>query len=255
METLSVSVIESSSNGNSIILYDGQTYLFLDYGSSSSNIKTAYEIHGIDLKQIAGILISHYHIDHIRSIGKQYIPLNVFLTNETYLFLRKKGYDNYKPNIVNNYIGRWVKINGTNWRFKPFFTIHNAKESICFIIKNKRKTLLYLTDTKYFYNKRFKNLNGYIIEAPFGHEYDVNNKQKIKINLEKEQNHLKLHESVDLFEKYVGKKTKLFVFSHINPKVQNFELIENICNNKKRNNKLVVDYIKPKQINKRVFHL
>ena len=62
--------IESSSLGNAIVLYDNQTNLFLDFGSKNTNIENYFKKYNVNKKQVAAALITHYHLDHIRSIGE-----------------------------------------------------------------------------------------------------------------------------------------------------------------------------------------
>lgn len=255
MEKISINIVQSSSKGNCIILYDGKTYLILDFGVNDLIWNNSLSSLNIDVKNISGILITHYHIDHIKTIEKSTTDnMLFFLSEKTYEFILNKYNKKINAKILNSYIGKYVKVNNSNWNIKPYWTIHNAEESLCFVIKNKKKEIVYLTDTKFFINKKLKNKTAYIMESPFGLEYDLKNKNKIFINLEKEQNHLKLHETERLLNIYSGKKTKLFLFSHLNPSVSDFSIIENIIK-KYSTSKMDVKYLKPNEILKRKFEI
>ena len=253
-KSININVVQSSSKGNCIILDDNNTYLVLDFGVENSIWNNALKHLNISNKKIAGILLTHYHIDHIRTIEKNNKNLNFYSSKATFDYIDNKYKIEYNKNILNNSINKWIKINNSNWKIKPFYTCHNAIESLCFLIKNKNKQLVYITDTKYFFNKKFKNKDAYIIESPFEVEYDVNNKIKNIVNSSSELNHLKLSETEKLLNLYKAKKTKLFIFSHLNPCIKDFSVIDSLSN-KYTNKKLIVSYIKPNEIIKYRFHI
>ncbi len=255
MERLLINIIASSSKGNCIALNDNNTFLLLDFGVDDLIWKNAKSNLNITTDKIAGILLTHYHIDHIKTIIKNDISNLKFFTAKTTADFILNKYNkkiNYLDLIPS--LNKWIKIPNSNWKIKAIRTNHDAKDSLAFIIKNKKQEIVYITDTKYFVNKQFKHKNIYIIEAPFGLEFDVNNKVKISNHLNKEHNHLKLAEAEQLLKIYCGRKTKLFIFSHLNPNTKDFSIIENICQ-QYTNKKLKVSYIAPNDILKQNYSI
>lgn len=256
---IQIHIIESNSKANCIALYDNHSYLFLDFGSSNTNINNYCLKHNINSNQIACCLVTHNHIDHISSIGlKCSNNINFYSSKYTNDFIKnnqlnKIGYE-YKVNLINiNKINKWIKIKNTNWKFKAFKTIHNAIDSLGFLIKNKNTKILYLTDTIYFENKLFKNNHCYIVESNYATEYISNNKAKENKHNNENKNHMSLFETETFLKKYKSNKMKLFLFSHlsINGDKQKQLIVDTI--NCYQNNKYIVDYINPFVVNKQEF--
>ena len=65
METVSVG---SSSSGNSYIIIAGGHTILLDVGLPAKKIKGALEHLGCDPAQVDAVLITHEHIDHVKSV-------------------------------------------------------------------------------------------------------------------------------------------------------------------------------------------
>lgn len=246
MARISINVIESSSNGNCILLNDSETSLFLDFGSDYKNIQNCLNLNAISKKSIVGALITHEHIDHTRSINSDvFKDIPFYLTNGTSQF-----FSNIKRNFINIKFNKWVNLKKSNWKFKAFPTQHNAIEPACFLIKNKRVKILYLTDTRYFVNMKFKGCTCYIIESNYGCEIIQN---KVKSNVHNNlhsRNHLNLKENEQLFHKYITRKTKLYLMSHLSSKLMDDKLVNLVTKKLQEKNQWVqVEYIDPNKIN------
>ena len=59
----------SSSSGNCTLISNDDTNILVDAGVSASKIDKALAEIGIDICELDGIVVTHEHIDHIRSIG------------------------------------------------------------------------------------------------------------------------------------------------------------------------------------------
>ncbi len=60
----------SGSKGNCTLVYSENTKVLIDAGLPLLEIETKLNSLGIDIKTINGILITHEHADHIKSVGK-----------------------------------------------------------------------------------------------------------------------------------------------------------------------------------------
>ena len=65
---LAIQSIGSSSSGNSYLITDGKTNLLLDVGLSGKKIRGALAENGIPEDAVSGILVTHEHVDHVKSI-------------------------------------------------------------------------------------------------------------------------------------------------------------------------------------------
>lgn len=63
-----ITSIGSSSSGNSYLIRSEQTTLLLDLGLSAKKIKEALSQNNIEKQDVAGVLITHEHIDHVKSV-------------------------------------------------------------------------------------------------------------------------------------------------------------------------------------------
>ncbi|WPL38904.1 MBL fold metallo-hydrolase [Malacoplasma iowae] len=216
MVKIFIKVIESSSHGNCIALYDGTSYLILDFGTNYKNIEKFLHANNINNKNISCCLITHVHNDHVCAM-KEKISENIlyYSTYETKEHLKlkidnKNVLDNIK--LINDY-NKWIKVPNSNWKFKAFKTIHNISGSVGYIVKNKNKKLLYFTDSEYFENRLFKKMDCYIVESNYGTS-KLNTKAENKKHFNNE-NHMSIDDAEKFLKKYYSKKTKLFIFSHI----------------------------------------
>ncbi|MDA8441247.1 MAG: MBL fold metallo-hydrolase [Peptococcaceae bacterium] len=66
---MKLATLASGSSGNSSVVTGGQTSLLIDAGLSGKGISTRLESLGVDVKKLAGILVTHEHQDHIQGVG------------------------------------------------------------------------------------------------------------------------------------------------------------------------------------------
>lgn len=69
----------SGSTGNSLFIQGNETKILVDSGMSAKKITEALESIDVDIKEINAILVTHEHIDHIRSI--RYNSKKIWNTN------------------------------------------------------------------------------------------------------------------------------------------------------------------------------
>jgi phosphoribosyl 1,2-cyclic phosphodiesterase len=61
--------LQSGSNGNAIYVEAGQTRLLIDAGISGKMAERRMGVHAREIRDVHALLISHDHIDHVRSAG------------------------------------------------------------------------------------------------------------------------------------------------------------------------------------------
>lgn len=118
----------SSSSGNSTFLSSGKTNILIDAGVSAKRLKASLLERDIDPGSLAGIFITHEHIDHINGVrvlaGAYNIP--VYATEGTLSYMQENGTINGKfPAEVIPYEG--VEVG--DMFIKPFATPHDSRES------------------------------------------------------------------------------------------------------------------------------
>lgn len=136
----------SGSTGNSLFVQSNNTNILIDAGVSAKKITEGLTSIGVDIKDINAIIVTHEHIDHIRSIGtlwdKYKIPIyaNIGTWN---------GIDNeklVKKIEEKNYFKIGEEFEIGDLKINSFSTSHDAMDSCGFTIENEGKKLSVATD-------------------------------------------------------------------------------------------------------------
>ncbi|MCX8057842.1 MAG: MBL fold metallo-hydrolase [Spirochaetes bacterium] len=164
-ENLKINILNSGSNGNSIIIENCSYNIIIDIGISKRNFLNISKKLKINLNKRNFLFITHFHDDHVK--GLPYLiedikPIifisdkNNFLINienfiktnksnkcaEKLLQFTKKNYifvfEFNKKNLLKN-------IN--NFYFIPIQTYHDDNKSSCFFFNIEGVNIFYLTDT------------------------------------------------------------------------------------------------------------
>lgn len=156
---MKLKIINSGSAGNCYILETETTALVLECGVKFSNIKQALDF---NLSKVAGVLISHEHQDHCKSV-KDVIAagLNVYASYGTIeaLGIETSHRVHGLLRMTKHFIGQFSVM--------PFDVKHDAKEPFGFLINHPQcGNVLFVTDT-YYVPHKFKNLNQVIVEANY----------------------------------------------------------------------------------------
>ena len=65
---LRIQVLASGSSGNATLVTAGRTSVLLDAGIPGTKLAKAVHAAGVDPDSLAGIFVSHEHIDHVRGL-------------------------------------------------------------------------------------------------------------------------------------------------------------------------------------------
>ena len=148
----------SGSSGNSLFVQGNETKILVDSGVSAKKITEALDSIDIDIKDINAILVTHEHIDHIRSLGtisKKYnIPIYASLGTWN-------GIQNEKSVIEieeKNYFKVGEKFEIGELKIMPFQTSHDAMDSCGFSIEHEDKKISIATDLGEVTNEVMNNL-------------------------------------------------------------------------------------------------
>ena len=208
-------VLASGSEGNSTYLeINGKKFLF-DCGRNAKYIKEKLKEIGVSFSEIDGIFISHDHDDHISALKvlvKKDKPI-IYLTSK---MLDSINYLKEYPNLYiydNDFVIDDINI-------KTIHASHDSSDSRNFIISNKDKKIVYLTDTGYLNRKYFRyleNANYYLMESNHDIQmlldgpYPMYLKQRILGTL----GHLSNKDSSFYLSKLIGDKTEKVVLMHL----------------------------------------
>lgn len=148
----------SGSTGNSLLVETDNSKVLIDAGESAKKIVDALSLVGVDIENIDGILVTHEHSDHVKSLGtisKKYnIP--VYANSETWDAMPEQDAkilsDNKKVFLVNE------EFEIKDLKFKPFSIPHDAANPCGFNIFNKNKKMSIATDLGHVTPEIFEKL-------------------------------------------------------------------------------------------------
>ncbi len=144
MGTMRFASLGSGSRGNSLIVDTGDTKLLLDGGFSMRTILGRLARLSIAPEDIAGILVTHEHSDHMAGVYRfacrHEIP--VYLTHGTHAAIPLAG--NLTPvcTLIDSHAGFCIG----NVEVTPFPVPHDAREPVQYVFSNGAHRLGVLTD-------------------------------------------------------------------------------------------------------------
>ena len=137
-----VDALASGSSGNAYLVRSGPTSVLLEAGLSAARLSTFLAARGIDPRQLAGILLTHAHSDHLRgarALSDRYgVP--IFATAGT-LGHRE---------LRNSRLARPIAADRTfqvgELDVLPFAVPHDCAEPVAFRISGEQATICLATD-------------------------------------------------------------------------------------------------------------
>lgn len=160
----------SGSTGNSLFIQGEETKILVDSGMSAKKIESALDSIAVDASNINAILVTHEHIDHIRSIGTLAKKYNI----PVYANLGTWNGINNEKSVVNIENKKYFKVGEKfqigDLQIIPFSTSHDAMDSCGFSIEHDGKKISIATDlgevTKEVMNN-IKNSKFMLLEANY----------------------------------------------------------------------------------------
>lgn len=154
--------IASGSSGNCIYVGNKDTHLLVDTGISKKRIVEGLYNIDVDPEKLAGILITHEHVDHIGGLGpflrKYHIP--VYATRGTVdATLHSSGLgtvDRSLFNIIEPGSGFMIG----DVEVKSFRISHDAAEPVCYVFDSEGSKVGVATDMGIFTEETVENLTG-----------------------------------------------------------------------------------------------
>ena len=215
--SISVYSLGSGSKGNCVIISNGNSSVMVDAGlgvrSTAKKIREA----GFGLCDINGILITHEHNDHIKSISElsDYIP--VYSHSDT---LNAFMYSNSGANIKNLNAVEEKSFCLGDFEITPFSVSHDAAHPYGFTINNGKEKVGYVTDTGYISKGILKNIYGCdVIVLESNHDTELlmrgNYPDKLKKRIFSDKGHLCNNETALTVCDLVKGGAKKFMLAHV----------------------------------------
>lgn len=160
---MKLTILGSSSKGNCYILENDSEALIIECGVNILDIKKAL---GFSFARVSGLLLTHEHGDHAKSINDvMKVGVNVYTSRGT---MQALGLPVEHHRLKTIKAGELVKIG--NFKVLPFKTQHDVAEPLGFIINHAETgNVLFITDS-FYVSDTFRNIHNVIIEANFSQE-------------------------------------------------------------------------------------
>ena len=222
---MKVIVLSSGSKGNTTYIETDEAKILIDAGNSCKYILNKLEDYQINPNSIDAILITHTHSDHIKGLPVLLKNINpcVYITEKMHPYM--EYLENY--HIINEEI---LKIK--DMLIEVIKTSHDTEDSVGYIINNKGKSIVYITDTGYINKKYFENLKNkdlYIMES--NHDIEMLNNSSYPFatrqRILSDKGHLSNYDSAKYLAKFIGDKTKYILLAHLSEENNTKELAYN----------------------------
>jgi len=162
----------SGSSGNCYMVKQDQTVLLVDAGISGKRILEGLEQTHTPIGQVAAILITHEHVDHVRSlaaISKKTNGSKTYANEETWRHIEQKAPEEKMATFVTGedfYIG--------NIKIRPFPVPHDAAEPVAFSFYAEGKQISIVTDAGHITQAIFEEiLDADLLVLEANHEVEV----------------------------------------------------------------------------------
>jgi len=162
----------SGSSGNCYMIKKDDMAVLIDVGISGKRIFQGLEETATPLAQVAAILITHEHIDHVKSlpvVSKKIAGSRIYTNEKTWICIPRKAAEE-----------RWTAfITGRDFyigdiRVRPFAVPHDAAEPVGFSFFTQNRQISIVTDAGYITDEIFKEiLSADLLVLEANHEVEV----------------------------------------------------------------------------------
>lgn len=222
--------LQSGSNGNCVFLECGETRLLFDAGISGLSAQTRLAVHGIDIRTVDAVLISHDHSDHVSCAGVLHrkFGLGLWMTEKTHAVIaRYKKLGRVGP-IQHIPVGGSFRIKNVTVETLP--TPHDAADGVCFAVDDGTRRFGVCTDLGHVFSGLpdfIASLDGVLLESNFD-PYMLENgpyPEDLIARVSGKHGHISNFEAAELLKKH-GKRLKQTLLGHISAENNNEPLVE-----------------------------
>ena len=209
--------LASGSKGNCLYLETGDTRVLIDAGLSLRETLLRMEERGIDASRIHAVLVTHEHIDHIRSAGSFSRKFNVPVFTSHKVHVKADKY--FKKTQVMEFESGSA-IDFRDIRIDPVPITHDSCDPVGFVIESREGRVASVTDfgivtrlvTEKLRGCRFLNLeSNHDVEMLMNGPYPWELKQRIKSR----HGHISNEESLALLHELAHAGLEALVMAHL----------------------------------------
>ena len=223
---MKVVVLSSSSSGNSTYIELNNIKFLIDAGLPYGVMKERLYDIGVEPESIDFIIVTHAHIDHVRSVHTFNRVYN------TKIYIGEETFNEYaKKDLIKNYefVDNLSEIMGIRFTKVP---ISHDKKGYGFVFEYDGISIAYMADTGMIHSKyhnKLKNKTVYLLESNHDVEMEMNGSKDewTKIRNIGDEGHLSNEECASYLSKFVGENTKAIILMHISDHDNTYDLAYN----------------------------
>ena len=210
-------ILASGSAGNSTALInDNNEILLIDCGLPIVEIKRRLNEVGLDYQQIKKVLITHMHIDHVKSI-KAFEPSDLYLNILTEM-------------NSSNLFDYYEEFEVLGFKILTLPASHDSPGTTGFLIEYNNEKMAYITDTGYIHENIQKIINNcdiYCIESNHDPRLLMLTKRPmyLKNRILSANGHMSNQDCAYVLGNILGPRTKEIVFLHRSQEANTEEMI------------------------------
>lgn len=216
---MQVKVLASGSRGNCTLVKTETTNILIDEGILYTRLASLLEEENLDPRNdLAAVILTHSHNDHTKGLP---------------VFCKKTSCSIYVPKGMEEQLVDIVPLARIKIFTEPFLlgeievtpipTSHDVFPSVGYLLENKEKSLLYMTDTGYINERLFtkiKDKSMYILES--NHDVkmlmDGPYPRYLKERVNSDKGHLSNAQAARYLSLIAGKHTKNIILAHLSEK-------------------------------------
>jgi len=165
-----VFTIASGSSGNCVYVGSADTHLLVDAGVSCKRIIQGIEDAGVTAGEIDAVLVTHEHIDHVRSLGvlarRKGIP--VYVNERTFRALKRDSRLGEIPEELVHIFNTGCDFRIGDIDVHSFSTSHDAADPVGYRFRNGARTFAVATDLGTYdgrISRELEGLDGVLLES------------------------------------------------------------------------------------------
>ena len=224
---MKIVVLGSSSSGNSTYVEMNNKKFLIDVGLGFNDIKNKLSSLGVYADDIDFIIITHAHIDHVKSLHSfsRVYNTKIYIARETYNEYIKRDYLNNFEFIDDVEIIDDIKVTK--------IPISHDKKGFGYVFEYNNISCVYITDTGMIhskYHEKLKNKTIYLLESNHDVEMEMNGHKDYytKIRNTGDMGHLSNDECAMYLSHFIGNNTKIVMLMHISEHDNTYDLAYNV---------------------------
>lgn len=222
--------LSSGSTGNSHLIFQSGKIHLIDVGMSLKYIENAIKSIGLDISMLSSIIISHEHIDHVKSLG------TIMRKYDIEVYISKKSFEKIEKTLgkINhdkiNFIEKNKEYQIDKINYIPIEVSHDAAQTFVFLIEYQNSKVAIVTDLGYIgdeFLEHLSNIDILVIESNHDTEMLMAGKYpfNIKTRIKSKKGHLSNKECASFLKKLL-RKTNIgtIILAHLS-KDNNLEML------------------------------